>query len=135
MGMFLHSCQKFLSEPDLSDQAIDCFAKAFADQAKPFLAPPEMIPVPEQIPEYEKTEGEEKEEQAEENLSEVQNTEEGTSEDSPTVDPFMQSEDVEEACSPPVEENIFDAPTKEEKVDPAIAHAEKKQSGRGNPGS
>ena len=127
IGMFAHSCQKFLSEPTLSDQAIDCFAKAFADQGKPFLDPPEMIPLPEQIPEYEKPEGEEEEEQVEENISEIQNTEEGTSEESsPPVDPFMQSEDGEESGSPPVEENIFDAPAKEEKVDPAIAHAEKK---------
>jgi hypothetical protein len=127
MGMFAHSCQKFLSEPNLSDHAIDCLVKAFADQGKPFLDPPEMIPVPEQIPEYEKPEGEEEEDQVEENISEVQNTGEGTSEESsPSVDPFMQSEEGEEGGSPPVEENIFDAPAKEEKVDPAIAHAEKK---------
>ena len=127
MGMFAHSCQKFLCEPDLSDQGIDCFAKAFADQGKPFLDPPEMIPVPEQIPEYEKPEGEEEEDQVEENLSEVQNTKERTIEESsPPVDPFMQSEDGEEGGSSSIEENIFDAPAKEEKVDPAIAHAEKK---------
>ena len=44
----------------------------------------------------------------------------------PPVDPFIQSEEGEEGGSPPVEENIFDAPAKEEKVDPVIAHAEKK---------
>ena len=127
IGMFAHSCQKFLSEPNLSDHAIDCFAKAFADQGKPFLDPPEMIPVPEQIPEYEKPEGEEEEDQVEENISEVQNTGEGTSEESsPSVDPFMQSEEGGDDGSPPVEENIFDAPAKEGRVDPAIAHAEKK---------
>ena len=38
----------------------------------------------------------------------------------------MQSEGREGGGSPPVEENIFDAPAKEEKVDPAITHAEKK---------
>ena len=127
IGMFAHSCHKFLSEPNLSDQAIDCFTKAFADQGKPFLDPPEMIPLPEQIPEYEKPEGEQEEEQVEENISEIQNTEEGTSEESsPPVDPFMQSEGREGGGSPPFEEHIFDAPAKEEKVDPAITHAEKK---------
>jgi hypothetical protein len=127
IGMFAHSCQKFLSEPDMSDQAIDCFSKAFADQGKPFLDPPEVIPAPEAIPEYERPEGEEEEEQVEENISEAQNTEEEPSEESsPPIDPFMQSEDGEEDGSPPVKENIFDAPTKEEKVDPAIEHAEKK---------
>lgn len=122
IAMFAHSCQKFLSVPNMSEQAIDCFGKAFADQGKFFLDPPELIPVPEAIPEYEKPKGEE---QTEESIAAAQiNEQEPSEESSPPVDPFMQSE--EEKDNPPVEENIFDAPAKEEKVDPVIAHAETK---------
>ena len=121
IGMFAHSCQKFLSERNMSDQAIDCFAKAFANPGKSFLDPPEILPVPEEIPEYIKSQ-----EEVEQEAAAVQRAKEAlVEESSPPVDPFMQAEDGEEG-SPPVEENIFAAPAKEEKADPAIEHAAKK---------
>ena len=119
--MFAHSCQKFLSEQNMSDQAIDCFARAFASPEESFLDPPEMIPVPEEIPEYEKPAGEEP--------AEVQRAKEALVEESPPPsDPFMQAEDGEEGSpfAQKVEENIFATPTKEAKPDPAIEHARKK---------
>ncbi len=119
--MFAHSCQKFLSEQNMSDQAIDCFARAFASPGKSFLEPPEMIPVPEEIPEYEKSAGEEP--------AEVQRAKEALVEESPPpTDPFMQSEDGEEGSpfAQKKEENIFATPAKEAKPDPAIELAGKK---------
>ena len=121
IGMFAHSCQKFLSERNMSDQAIDCFAKAFANPGKSFLDPPEILPVPEEIPEYIKSQ-----EEVEQEAAAVQHAKEAlVEESSPPADPFMQEEDGEEG-SPPVEENIFAAPAKEAKPDPAIEHAAKK---------
>ena len=121
IGMFAHSCQKFLSEPNMSDQALDSFAKAFAHPGKSFLEPPEMIPVPEEIPEYIKSQ-----EEVEQEAAAVQRAKEAlVEESSPPADPFMQAEDGEEG-SPPAEENIFAAPAKDAKPDPAIEHARKK---------
>ena len=121
IGMFAHSCQKFLSEPNISDQALDCFAKAFAHPGKSFLEPPEMIPVPEEIPEYVKSQ-----EELEQEAAAVQSAmEDVVEESSPPADPFMQAEGGEQG-SPPAEENVFAAPAKDAKPDPAIEHARKK---------
>jgi hypothetical protein len=124
--IFAHSCQKFLAEPNMSEQTIDCFAKAFAHPGKSFLDPPEMIPVPEEIPEYIKSQ-----EEVEQEAAKIQSTKKAlVEESSPPADPFMQAEDGEEGSSP-VEENIFAAPAKDEKADPAIEHAAKKDKREG----
>jgi hypothetical protein len=124
--MFAHSCQKFLSEQNMNEQAIDCFAKAFAHPGKSFLDPPEMIPVPEEIPKYIKSQ-----EEVEQEAAKIQSAKKAlVEESSPPADPFMQAEDGEDG-SPPAEENIFAGPAKEEKADPAIEHAAKKAKREG----
>jgi hypothetical protein len=66
------------------------------------------------------------EEEVEQEATAVQRAKEAlVEESSPPADPFMQAEDGEEG-SPPAEENIFAAPAKEGKADPAIEHATKK---------
>jgi len=117
---FAHSCQKFLSQQRVSEEATDCFLNAFANPGQPFLDEPAMIPVPEEIAEYEPPE--------EEEPNETQEIQEETVEP-PPADPFMQQEDGEET-SPFAQstetDNFLGAPSREQKEDPAIEHARKK---------
>ena len=136
--MLAHSCLKHLSNRNMSDTAVDCFVNAYANPGKSFLEPPEMIPIPELLPNLKvaeekinKTEIPElKEESNQDSAEAFPPVDEAPNADVSPPDPFMDSTvegEKKPADKTPGEENIFAAPPKEAKPDPAIEHARKKK--------
>ncbi|GEM_PF-658298 len=136
--MLARSCLKHLSGGKLSDQAVDCFVDAFANPGQPFLEAPEMLTVPEPLPDLEvvtenpiKNEDRQSTGETQKDSGEVfATTEDDQSEGSLPADPFRDSSDQKETKPKDKtsdEQNVFAAPPKETKPDPAIEHAEKKQ--------
>jgi hypothetical protein len=136
---FGRSCLKYLNDRNLSGLSVDCFVNAYANPGKPFLEPPEMVPILEALPEFKDsaediTKNEIPEMKQEQNLDSGEFFAESKSENSEehyTPDLFKGSDAEGEkkiVGKTSSEVNIFAAAPEEAKPDPAIEYAMKKKA-------